>query len=86
MSLSKDVKLHVRTADQTRRAELELDRDKSASELMQSAIDHWTLARDTEYTLVNITSGKLIPADARLTRDWVADGDLVEVQPVLVAG
>jgi hypothetical protein len=86
MSTSKDVKLQVRTADQTRRAELELDRDKSAGELMQSAIDHWTLTRDTEYTLVNITTGKLIPADAQLTQDWVADGDLVEVQPVLVAG
>ena len=82
----KEVKLNVRTADQTRRAELEVERDKSAAELMQSAIDHWTLPADTEYTLVNVTSGKVIPADAILSEQWVKDGDLVEVQPVLVAG
>jgi hypothetical protein len=82
----KEVKLQVRTADQTRRAELDVAREKTAADLMQSAVDHWSLPSDTEYTLVNLSSGKAIPANVTLSEDWVKEGDQLEVQPVLVAG
>jgi hypothetical protein len=82
----KDVKVSLRTADQTRRAELDMDRGQSAGELIQSAVDHWALPTDTDYTLVNVTTGRVIAPRQVLDEDAVGDGDLLEVQPVLVAG
>jgi hypothetical protein len=82
----KHVQLNMRTADQTRRASLQIEREKTAAELMQSAVDHWNLPRDHDYTLVNISTSRLIPADAVLSKEWVGDSDIVEIQPVLLAG
>jgi hypothetical protein len=81
-----EVTLNLRTADQTRRAEIDFERDKRASDLMQAAIDNWSLPSDSEYSLVNVTTGTVIPADAVLNDSWVKQGDTLEVQPVLVAG
>ena len=38
-----ELKLTVRTADQTRRAAIEVDGDKLGSELIQTAADNWAL-------------------------------------------
>ena len=80
-----DLKLTVRTADQTRRAAIEVDGDKLGSELIQTAADNWALPADTDYTLVNLTTGQVVAPGTSLARS-VKDGDLLEVQPVLVAG
>ena len=48
-------------------------------------MDNWSLPGDTDYTLVNTTTGRaLVPGEA-LSKS-VRPGDLIEVQPVLVAG
>jgi hypothetical protein len=79
------VKLVLRTADQSRKAQVEVQSDQSASELIQAAVDNWKLPTDTDYTLVNVTRGVTVPASQRVGS--VADpGDVLEVQPVLVAG
>lgn len=78
-------KLIVRTADQTRRAEIEMPADGTGGDVIQAAVDNWTLPVDTDYTLVNTTSGQVL-APGRSLRDQVKDGDVLEVQPVLVAG
>ena len=80
-----ELKLTVRTADQTRRAAIEVDGDKLGSELIQTAADNWALPADTDYTLVNLTTGQVVAPGTSLARS-VKDGDLLEVQPVLVAG
>jgi hypothetical protein len=81
-----DVKLIVRTADQTRKAEIEVARASTGADVIQAAVDNWKLPADTDYALVNITSGKAIaPADP-LSDATAKDGDVLEVQPVLVAG
>jgi hypothetical protein len=83
--MSEPMSLVVRTADQTRRAELTLDGHQTGADILQAAVDNWALPDDTDYTLVNATTGKaLMPGDA-LSRG-VRPGDVIEIQPVLVAG
>ena len=80
------VKLIVRTADQTRRAEIEVERSSSGGEVIQAAIDNWALPKDTDYTLVNTTTGTALAPAELLDPNKVKEGDVLEVQPVLVAG
>lgn len=79
-------KLQVRTADQTRRAELELASDATGADIIQSAVEHWALPADADYALVNVTQGRALKPGETLEQAGVAAGDVLEVQPVLVAG
>ncbi len=80
-----EMSLVVRTADQTRRAELSLDPASTGADIIQAAVDNWALPGDTDYTLVNATTGRAVtPGEALSTA--VRPGDVLEVQPVLVAG
>jgi hypothetical protein len=49
-------------------------------------VDNWRLPADTDYALVNTTTGRALAPDATLAESGVKEGDLLEVQPVLVAG
>ncbi len=84
--LPQPYKLHIRTADQTRRAELELAPDQTGASIIQSAVEHWALPADADYTLVNVTQGKALKPRETLGEAGVNVGDVLEVQPVLVAG
>jgi hypothetical protein len=84
--MANDLKLYVRTADQTRRAELTLERSRTGADLIQAAVDNWRLPGDTDYALVNTTTGRALAPNATLDESEVKEGDLLEVQPVLVAG
>ena len=79
------LRLEIRTADQTRKAQVEAASDQTAAELIQAAVDNWKLPLDTDYTLVNVTRGTTVPASQRVG-SVAAPGDVLEVQPVLVAG
>jgi hypothetical protein len=81
----KDIKLTVRTADQTRRADIALPTDSQGAAVLQTAVDNWALPADTDYSLVNVTSGQVLNPREALDGK-VKDGDVLEVQPVLVAG
>ncbi len=80
-----DRKLTLRTADQSRRAEIDFDQNSTGSEIIQAAVDNWALPADMDYTLVNTTSGQVLSPSQSLERQ-VKTGDVLEVQPVLVAG
>lgn len=80
-----DLSLTVRTADQTRQAAVEINPEQTAAEVIQAAADNWALPTDTDYALVNTTTGKMIAPGDRVG-DSVQAGDTLEVQPVLVAG
>lgn len=81
----KELKIVLRTADQTRRAELELSEQGLGSEVLQSAMDHWSLPEQTDYSLVNTSTGEVLnPGESLVGK--VKDGDILEVQPILVAG
>lgn len=78
-------KLTVRTADQTRRADIAIETDSTGADVLQAAVDNWALPADMDYTLVNTTTGQVLTPAVALDRQ-VKDGDVLEVQPVLVAG
>ncbi len=81
----KELKVTVRTADQTRRADVELSESSQGTALLQHAVDNWALPADTDYSLVNVTTGQVLNPREALDGK-VKDGDILEVQPVLVAG
>lgn len=81
-----DVKILIRTADQTRKAEVTLSRTSVGGDVIQAAVDNWAMPTDTDYTLVNTSTGKSILPTQALTADIVDEGNVLEVQPVLVAG
>jgi hypothetical protein len=83
--MTQSLKLYVRTADQTRRAELDLEANSTGADIIQAAVDNWALPADTDYTLVNTTTGKALAPGDDLSQG-VRAGDVLEVQPVLVAG
>jgi hypothetical protein len=66
-------------------SKLEFNDNKIGREVLQSAVDNWVLPTDTDYSLVNTTTGQVLnPGDSLAGK--VNDGDVLEVQPVLVAG
>jgi hypothetical protein len=81
-----DVKVIIRTADQTRKAEVTMARSSTGADVIQAAVDNWALPTDTDYSLVNTSSGKAISPAQTLGEELVKDGNTLEVQPVLVAG
>lgn len=81
-----EFKVVVRTADQTRKAEVEMSRQSIGGDVIQAAVDNWQLPADTDYTLVNTSTGKAILPNQKLSEAIVQDGNVLEVQPVLVAG
>jgi hypothetical protein len=81
-----DVKVIIRTADQTRKAEVTMARSSTGADVIQAAVDNWALPTDTDYSLVNTSSGKAIAPAQMLAEELVKDGNVLEVQPVLVAG
>lgn len=76
----------LRTADRTRKAEVTLPRDQRGADLIQGAVTNWALPADTDYSLVNVTRGRVLAPESVLSADAVADNDELEIQPVLVAG
>jgi hypothetical protein len=81
-----EVRVLIRTADQTRKAEVTMSRDNTGGDVVQAAVGNWSLPTDTDYTLVNTANQKTITPGQPLTEETVKDGDVLEVQPVLVAG
>ena len=78
-------KLTVRTADQTRRADIEIEERSTGGDIIQAAVDNWALPADNDYTLVNTTTGRVL-APGQALAAAVSEGDVLEIQPVLVAG
>ena len=81
-----EINVIIRTADQTRKAEVTLDSGNNGGDVIQAAVDNWSLPTDTDYSLVNATSGKAVAPRSALGESGVKEGDILEVQPVLVAG
>ena len=81
-----EVKVIVRTADRTRKAEVTVARTQTGADVIQAAVDNWALPVDTDYALVNTSSGKTISPAQSLSDPDLCDGAVLEIQPVLVAG
>ncbi|MFM0096388.1 hypothetical protein PQQ87_12300 [Paraburkholderia nemoris] len=81
-----DIKVIVRTADLTRKAEISVRTENVGADVIQAAVDNWTLPTDTDYSLIHTTDGRTLVPTAALGASGVKEGDILEVQPVLVAG
>lgn len=81
-----DLNLIVRTADRVRKAAITVPADLTGADLIQAAVDRWSLPKDTDYSLVNASKEKTVNHTDTLQNAGVGNGDILEVQPVLVAG
>jgi hypothetical protein len=84
--MSHSHKLSIRLADGTRKADVEVPADLTGQDLVQSAIKNWQLTSNNDYQLVNVTRGCVITPNDTLSSSRVSAGDVLELQPVLVAG
>jgi hypothetical protein len=81
-----DITVVIRTADQTRNAEVSMSAENTGADVINASVSNWSLPADTDYTLVNASSGKAIQPRESLDANGVKSGDILEIQPVLVAG
>ena len=59
-----EVRIIVRTADQARKAELSLDRSNTGGDVIQAAVDNWSLPSDTRLFAREHELWKSDPPDA----------------------
>jgi hypothetical protein len=86
MNASDEISVIVRTADQTRKAELTVAYNTSCGELIAAAVENWSLDSTVDYSIANVTQNIALDPDESLLKSQVVEGDMLEVQPVLVAG
>ena len=85
MNPSPKVTALLRTADRTRKAEVELAPDQQVGALIDAAIANWKLPAEAQYSLANVTRNLALSPTARVA-DTISPLDLLEIQPVLAAG
>jgi hypothetical protein len=81
-----EINVIIRTADQTRKAEVSLEVSNTGADVIQASVDNWSLPTDTDYSLVSTSTGKTITPNSTLGSNKIENGDILEIQPVLVAG
>ncbi|RYA23623.1 hypothetical protein CRU96_07025 [Malaciobacter halophilus] len=81
-----NIKVIIRTPDQTRKAEVEVSEEFTGGDILENAVSNWNLPTDTDYQLALIDTNTMIQPAQSLKDAKVSNGSLLEVQPVLVAG
>lgn len=75
----------LRTADRTRKVEVDLEPDQHVGSLVDAAIANWRLPADAQYSLANVSRNRALSPTERVG-DGIGSLDVIELQPVLVAG
>ena len=81
-----DVEFRIRTPDQTREAEITAKRSSTGQDLLALAAERWHMPAGTEYRLQNTSRKLYIDPSQPLSPDVVGPQDVLQVEPVLVAG
>jgi len=81
-----NVTVVIQTVDHVRKAEVTVPRSMTTTELIDETIKNWKLPDDVTYRLHNVTKGKELPPNEKLSVDLVSEKDLLEIQPLLEAG
>ena len=81
-----DIKIILRTPDQTRKAEVEVSDEFTGADIIENAVNNWNLPTDTDYQLAVVDDGTMVQPSQSLKDAGVKTGAMLEVQPVLVAG
>lgn len=75
-----DLNIIVRTADQARKAEVAVSGSQTGGDVIQAAVDNWSLPGDIDYSLVNTRTAKPVQPAGSLNSQDVKDGDVLEIQ------
>lgn len=79
------VNVLVQMHDKTRKAEVTLSRSTTTKDLLEETKKNWSLPNQ-DYNVTNLTKGrKLLPND-QFTEENVSDKDVLQIEPILVAG
>jgi hypothetical protein len=83
-----ELNLIIRTADRARKAEITVSDSQTCSDLIEAAVENWALPKETNYTIANVTNvpAKILNPAKSLAAEELKAGDVLEIQPVLVAG
>jgi hypothetical protein len=85
MSIRPPLTALLRTADRTRKVEVDLDPDQPVARLVEAAVRKWRLPPEGHYGIVNVSRNRALGFAERIG-DQVSSLELLELQPVLVAG
>lgn len=83
-----DLQLIVRTADRSRKAELMVTPTRTGADIIQAAVENWSLQTENDYAIVNTSKNPpqtLLPAET-LFSSGVSSGDVLEIQPLILGG
>jgi hypothetical protein len=75
-----EVNIIIRTSDQTRKAEVGLSGSQTGAEVIEAAVDNWSLPEDADYALVNARTAKPIQLSESLDSQGIREGDVLEVR------
>lgn len=76
----------LQTADRTRSAQLTVVRSMRASDVIKTGSKRWALRIGANYQLANLTTGRQLLANDRLSGENVRDGDQLVLQPLPTHG
>jgi hypothetical protein len=84
--MPQQLSLVIRTADQTRKAEIQLPSNLRIEQLVQQAQKQWNLPEGVSYALRLERTGKQLDPASTLEAMGVSSGDVLELYPILEAG
>ncbi len=83
-----DISLIIRTADKARKAEITVSDTQTCGDIIQAAVDNWAMPKETDYTVTNVSKAppQTLNPSTSLAKAGITTGEILEIQPVLVAG
>jgi len=84
--VSQQLSLLIRTADQTRKAEIQLPGNLRIEQLVRQAQKQWNLPEGVSYAVRLERTGKQLDPVSTLEAMGVSSGDVLELYPILEAG
>ena len=75
----------LRSADRTRKVEVDLEPNQHIGSLVEAAIQNWRLPADAHYSLINVSRSRALGFYEKVGGS-IAPFEELELQPVLVAG
>ena len=84
--MSDQVSLIIRSADQTRKASVQLPINFTVEELLQTTQKHWNLPSNSSYAVLLERTGEQLDPINTLEELNLEDDDVLEIFPILEAG
>ncbi len=84
--MNNELEVILRTADQTRKTEVSIPAGMTGNEVIEAAIENWSLPKDVTYTLVNTTRNQVLNSSQPFSSQNVQAGDLISLDNTLTAG